>query len=141
MQTITLELSDSLYQLVEQTAKRTGQSLNVLIQTSLAQTLPQFDDLPPELAGNLSAFPLLNDLALWQMAGKVLSPAQQIQFTELLDKQTMAPLTNSEQQELEQLRDEYGRVMAMRAEAAVLLKQRGYDVSDPTIFNEPLPIV
>jgi hypothetical protein len=141
MHTITLELSDALYQLVVQTAKRNGQSLNGLVQSSLAQTLPQFDNLPPELSNDLAALPLLNDLALWRMAGKVLAPAQQNQLTELLDKQMMTALTNSEQQSLEQLRDEYAQVMVIRAEAAVLLKQRGYDISDPTVFNEPLPIV
>lgn len=131
MPTITLELPDWLYQQAMQTAKSRGQPLITVLQDSIAQALPKFDDLPPQLAQDLAALPLLNDAALWRMAGKVLSSTEQRQLNDLLDKQqTDEPLTKAEQQQLNTLLEAYQQTMVIRAEAAVLLKRRGYDVSD-----------
>jgi hypothetical protein len=44
-------------------------------------------------------------------------------------------LTASEEQTVEALVHHYERAIPVRAQAAVLLKQRGYDVSDPQQFT------
>ena len=50
-------------------------------------------------------------------------------FSELNRKQQREGLTDEEYRALDGLRRGYERVMVVRAEAAALLKQRGYDVS------------
>ncbi len=46
---------------------------------------------------------------------------------------------SEERHQLEQMLAEYQRIVLVRAQAAVLLKLRGYDLSDPKVLNEPGP--
>jgi hypothetical protein len=107
---------------------------------TVTTALPLLDDLPPESVEDMAALALLNDKALWRVAQSTLSKAAQKRLDWLLDQQGRRELTPAEQQELDQLLHEYERVVLTRAQAVVLLKQRGYDVSDPTVFNKPLEI-
>ena len=45
-------------------------------------------------------------------------------------------LSHKEQRELDELLHEYERIVTIRAQAAVLLQQRGCDVSEPATLNE-----
>jgi len=93
------------------------------------------DDLPPELADEMAALALLNDTALWRVARRTLPSDQQEQMDTLLQEKGRGQLLPEGQQVLDQLLAEYERAVLTRAHAAVLLQQRGYDVSDPSIFN------
>ena len=46
-------------------------------------------------------------------------------------------LSHKEQRELDKLLHEYERIVTIRAQAAVLLQQRGYDVSEPATLIVP----
>ncbi len=71
----------------------------------------------------------------WRTDRGTLPPANQERLDLLLDKKGRGELTVAGQQELDQLLSDYERVVLTRAQAALLLKQREYDVSDPTILN------
>jgi uncharacterized protein YnzC (UPF0291/DUF896 family) len=76
----------------------------------------------------------LNDAALWQAARSTMLPAQRERLEALHDKQQREGLSTEEQQEEQALLELYRETVLVRAQATVLLKQRGYDVSDPQQF-------
>jgi len=79
----------------------------------------------------------LNDAALWQASRSTLATEQRERLAALHEAQQRRTLSTEEQIEEQALLKLYREVVLVRAQAAVLLKQRGYDVSDLTQF-EPL---
>ena len=65
MQTITLELPDSLYRSVTQIARVTKRPLAEILQESLSHTLPPLDDVDSDEADILAQLSALDDAALW----------------------------------------------------------------------------
>ena len=121
-------------------AQRLQQPLEKVLLDAVATALPLLDDLPPEMVDDIAALALLNDAALWRAARSTLSTSSQKQMDVLLDKKGQGNLTPAEQQKLDRLLAEYERSVLIRSQAALLLKQRAYDISDPTILNEPSEI-
>jgi hypothetical protein len=76
----------------------------------------------------------LNDAALWQAARSAMSSDQQERMESLHHKAQREGLTHTEKEEEEQLLKLYRDTLLVRAQAAVLLAQRQYDVSDPAAF-------
>ena len=136
-QTITIHLPDALYERVRYTAQIQQRPIEKLLLDAVAAGTSLLDDLPPELVDEMAALALLNDTALWRMARRTLSSGQQKRMDTLLQEKGRGRLLPQEQQILDQLLTEYERTVLTRAHAAVLLQQRGYDVSDPSVFNEP----
>ena len=132
-QSVTLYLPDSIYRRVQQTAQVLQRPLEELLLDAVTTALPLLDDLPPELADDIAALALLNDAALWRIARSTMPPSNQKQLDLLLDEKSQGALTARGQQELDQLLSEYERVVLIRAQAALLLQQRGYDISDPAV--------
>ncbi len=128
MQTVTLELPDALYRLAHRMAEATGQSLETVLQHSIAQALPPLDDVPPEEVEDLAALSLLDDAALWREAEQVMNEASQTELHELLDRQGAGELSPVEQTRLQALMDLYGKLMVRKAHAWLLLARRGYRV-------------
>lgn len=126
VQTITLHLSDDVYLRVQRTAQLLKQPLETLLVNTVRTALPLLDDAPVETVADLSRLPLLNDSALWRKANATLSAEEQSQLEMYLEKQNRQALTNTEQQALELLLEAYDRIVLIRSQAAVLLKQRGY---------------
>ena len=88
--------------------------------------------LLPELRKELADLTLLNDKALWKVARSRVPVKSQRRFSQINYKQQKegrASLTPEEIQEAEQLIYQLDRCMLLRAEAAVLLMNRGYDIS------------
>ena len=138
MQTVTLNLPDNIYKRLQRLSQTLQRPLEEFLIEAVTTALPLLDDLPPEMIDDMIALALLNDEALWRVARSTLATADQERLDLLLDKQGREALTAAEQQELDQLLSEYERVVLARGQAAVLLKQRKYDVSDPAILNDPL---
>ena len=136
-QAVTIHFPDSVYQRAQRTARALRKPLEKFLLDTVSFGLPLFDGLPPEIADDMAALTLLNDEALWRAGSRVLSPSKQEQLNLLLDKQGTEKLTVAERTMLDELLQEYERIVLIRAQAAVLLKQRGYDVSDPSVFNNP----
>jgi hypothetical protein len=77
----------------------------------------------------------MNDAALWQAARSTMPSDQRERLEELHHKQQREGLTTVEQEEVLKLEELYSETVLVRAQAAVLLKQRKYDVSDLTQFT------
>ncbi|HRW09816.1 MAG TPA: hypothetical protein P5121_32165 [Caldilineaceae bacterium] len=71
----------------------------------------------------------LTDEELWQAARTKLSPTDHAHMETLLDKQQATGLEADEMAEAEMLADRYERTVLIRAKAAVLLKERGHDIT------------
>ena len=77
----------------------------------------------------LAQLALLTDSELWQSAQAKLRDEENKQMQLLVWKQQRDGLTAGEQKQAEKLLERYNRTMLVRAQAAVLLKERGIDIS------------
>jgi hypothetical protein len=83
---------------------------------------------------SLAQMSYLNDAALWQAARATLAPEQRTRLEFLHHEQQREPLTEAERAEEQALVKLYQETLLIRAQAAVLLKRRGYDIGDPLQF-------
>jgi predicted transcriptional regulator len=125
-QTITLELPDPLYRTVCTLAQVTKRPLAEILQESLAHTLPPLDDVPPEEAETLARMSTMDDAALWQASTVAMPESQQEALQALLDGQSAGELPPADVVRLQELTDEYGRLLVRQAHAWLLLARRGY---------------
>ena len=128
MQTVALELPESLYRSARQVAQATQKPLEIVLRDSIANALPPLDDVSPEEAAELAALANLNDATLWQESRATLAPAEQAEMHDLLDRQGAGALSQTEQARMQDLMDVYGRLMVRKAHVYLLLARRGYCV-------------
>ncbi len=136
-ESVTLQLPVNLYRRVQTVARTMKQPLETFLLDAVTTALPLLDDLPAALANDVSNLALLNDAALWRAARRTWSASEQEQLDELLYRKEAGNLDKKGQRALDHLLAEYDRLMLIRAQAALLLKQRGYDVTDPATLNVP----
>jgi hypothetical protein len=139
MQTLQLNLPNELYQQVKQRAGKTNRTVEAEVIGAVEALLAADDDqvgLPPDVAEEIAQLPFLDDAHLWQAARQLAPPEKNERMQELVLKQQAEGLTEAEQQEAQQLQQYAHRLMMIRAEAAVLLQQRGYDI---TTLRQPVP--
>ncbi len=82
--------------------------------------------LPPDIQAELDALPHLSDDALWTIAREHMPDDAQTRANELLDRNSRDLITDDEHAELEILVERADRLMLRKAEAASLLRQRGF---------------
>jgi hypothetical protein len=128
VETVTLELPESLYRTAHQVAEATGQPLQQVLQASIAHALGPLGDVPPVEAAELASLMALDDGALWRAARDTATVAEEAELHDLLDRQGADELTAVEQARLQQLLDDYGRRLVRSAHAYLLLARRGYRV-------------
>jgi hypothetical protein len=128
MQTVALELPESLYHSARQVAQATQKPLEVVLRDSIAHTLPPLDDVSPEEAAELAQLAGCDDATLWQESRVTMSVTEQAEMHELLDRQGADELTSDEHARLQDLLDIYGRLTVRKAHAYLLLARRGYRV-------------
>ena len=126
---VTLDLPSTLYTRLEQRAAQTQRSVQDELLDVLAGALPAGDDLPGDLAAALAPLVLLDDAALWRAAQSRLSRAATARLAALHRKRQDEGLTSTEAVAAARLLRQYERAMVVRARAAALLMQRGYEVS------------
>lgn len=97
--------------------------------SSLLEPSPGEEDLPETLVVELKRLSLLSDQELWQTARATVPANKRERIEALSTLAKQRDLAESEQQEVEELLYLYDQNMLLRAEAAVLLKERGYSVS------------
>ena len=127
-QTIPFEVPERLYRTVSNLAPVTKRPLAEILQESLAHTLPPLDDVPAEEADILAHMSILDDAALWQTSMVTMSESQQEALHALLDCQSAGALTPDDVLRLQELLDEYGRLLVRQSHAWLLLARRGYQV-------------
>lgn len=92
--------------------------------------VPEPKELPADLAEANEALRLLDDEALWKAARTCFAPEKAADLEDLHIKRQAGGLSASEAETMAMLMKEYTRLMLIRSRAAVLLKWRGYDVSE-----------
>jgi plasmid stability protein len=128
-QTVTLDLPGTLYNRLKQRAECSHRTIEDELLDVLAAAVPAADELPADLAEALSPLQVLDDEALWRAARSHFAAEAASQLETLHLKQQRAGLTEAEDQTRAVLMRQYERAMLVRAQAAALLKQRGYDVA------------
>lgn len=132
---VTVNLPGSLVRDMETTARQQQRSVSAVARELILQGWPMLPSLPDEVEAELAAFTNLSDAVLWLLAQSTLTEAEQEKLAELNRQSKQHSLTEEEEASREALLDAYNRVMVRRAQAALLLKARGYDLSDPRILQ------
>ena len=126
-QTVTLQLPETLYRRLSETARVTRRSFEeVALHALEVGSPPGWEDVPAEFQTDLAALGRLDDQALWQIARDMRSGDDMARHEELLEKNQAGALDETERLELGQLRTEADRFMLRKAHAAALLHWRGY---------------
>ena len=126
---ITLTLPESVLRRAQRAAELTFRSIDDIVASAINVALTVPSDVPHELGEELAAMRFLSDDALWAAAQPSMSPAEQERLHQLNEFGGERTLTPAEKAEQAVLLDAYGRSVLRRAEALVLLQQRGYAVS------------
>jgi hypothetical protein len=127
-QSIILDLPDHLFQAANRLAQATQRPLSEVLKDTLAQALPPLDDVSPDEADVLAHMSSLDDPALWQASRATMPEGQQVALHTLLDAQEEGEITPDQAKRLQELMDEYGRLLVRQAHAWLLLARRGYRV-------------
>ncbi len=127
---ITVELPDPLYERIVRRATGAKRSIEDELATVVSEALSDASTgLPATLEEQLSQLQILADDDLWR-AAELRVPAEEADRLEMLaDKRATEGLSGAEHQELDRLMNMGHQVMLVRAEAAVLLKRRGHEIS------------
>lgn len=132
---VTLDLPETVYNQIQRAAEKVQRPVEDILVEAVAAVAPVMDSAPLEMRSSLAQMAYLNDAALWQ-AARTTMPVEQRTRLEALHQQQQAghPLTAAEEAEEQTLLALYRETLLVRAQAAVLLKQRNYDVADPQQF-------
>jgi plasmid stability protein len=129
-QTITVDLPDGLYSQLKQRAERWNRSIEAEMVDVLSSAIPVEDSLPANLEEELSRLDETDDGTLRLAARGHLSFEVSRQLEDLHLKRQREGLSEIETEALARLFEEYERAMLIRAHAAALWKQRGYNPSE-----------
>lgn len=130
--TMTVELPATALEQLEMIARQQQRSVLELVRDLILRALP---GLPQDVKDELATFASLSDDVLWLLARSTLAKEQRQELADLNHKAQRSPLTKEEKARQQVLIDKYDRVLVRRAEAARLLKSRGYDLSDPAVLQ------
>ena len=126
---MTLPVPDDVYvrarQIADQTARPIEQVLVEHLKVALARPLPT---LPADEEAELEALHRLSDDALWTIAREQMPDSVQDRLQVLMDRNTQGTIESDEHDELQTLVERGDRLMVRKAQAAAILKQRGYAI-------------
>lgn len=128
---VQIELPPDLYRQIKEAADRAKRPVDEVLTEAVAAVAPVVDSAPGPLKSALAHLAYLNDAALWQAGRAAMAPEQRDRLEALHELKRRRPLQDEEAAEEEALVSLYRETLLIRAQAAVLLKQRGYDISDP----------
>lgn len=127
MSSYTLDVPEPLYRRAEEVARLTARRVEEVLIDELQDLL--LPPLPADEQAELDAMPALSDDALWTIAREQLPDKAQARHSLLAERNSRGIVTPAERIELELLVRRGNRLMLRKAEAAVLLRQRGHSVS------------
>lgn len=131
-ESVTLQIPETLYQRLLNTACATQRPLEEIILHALqVGSPPQWDDVPEEFQADLAALDKLDENTLWQIANSRQTATEMERYNTLLDRNSNGMLTEAERLELIALRQSADLFMLRKAQAAVLLRWRGHRVPTP----------
>ncbi len=129
-QMVMLHMPDELYRRLRRRAEQAHRSVADEVLELVATAIPVDDEVPADLLEALAPLPSLSDAALWRVARSLLPVEVSAELEALHLKRQRETLTVAEAERAAELVRQYDRTMLLRAEAALLLKQRGHDVSE-----------
>ena len=130
--TVTLQIPEIIYQRLVNTAHATQRPLEeVMLHALQIGSPPAWDDVPEEFQAELAALDKLDDNTLWQIFHSQKTAADMEEYNNLLEKNSSSTLTETERLNLISLRHEADLFMLRKAQAAVLLRWRGYSLPNP----------
>jgi hypothetical protein len=132
VETITLNIPETLYQRLLNTALAQERPLEEIVLRALTLgSPPTYDDIPEEFQTELAALERLDDQTLWQLTKSQKTEAALERYTLLLERNQNHVLTEAEKLELMELRHEADLFMLRKAHAAALLRWRGHSQLTP----------
>ncbi|HUV90258.1 MAG TPA: hypothetical protein VMY80_11435 [Anaerolineae bacterium] len=134
VQAITLNLPQTIYEQIRRAAEKARRPVDEVLVEAVMAVAPVIDTASEGLRTALAQMAYLNDAALWQVARATMSTEQQARLEALHHKQQSQGLAIEEKAEEQALLALYRETLLIRAQAVLLLQQRGYDVSDPQQF-------
>ena len=134
VQEITLRLPQEIYEQIERAAATAHRTVDDVLIEAVIAAAPTSAGVATDTQHALAHLAYLNDAALWQAARATMSVEQRERLQELHDEQQQRLLTDEERAEEQALMELYRGTVLLRARATLLLKQRGYDISDPSQF-------
>ncbi|MGH7598994.1 MAG: hypothetical protein ACREOI_21780 [bacterium] len=134
VQSVTLNLPETVYEQIQRAAIKTKRRVDEIMAEAVAAVAPIMDSAPQNLRSVLAQMAYLNDAALWQAARSTMTVEQRERLQLLHDKQQRETLTAEEKTEEQILLTLYRETILIRAQAVVILKMRGYSVSDQEQF-------
>lgn len=137
-QAVTVVLPSQVYEELARRALKACRTIEAELIAAVRTALPvEPDELPADMAEAIGSLHLLDDEALWRAARTCLAPEKAAELEDLHIKRQAEGLSAPEVEAVATLMKEYTRIMLVRSRAAVLLKQRGYDVSELRHGHEP----
>lgn len=130
MSDYTLTVPEELYKRVQKIAEAANQALDTVLVDYLRRLAETTVLLEDEEEAELYALRYLSEDALWTIAREKLNPSTEKLMQELMDKNSQGSISPEEYTELSQLVERGQRLMLRKSEAAALLTQRGYTVTD-----------
>jgi hypothetical protein len=129
VETVTLQIPEILYQRLVNTAHATQRPLEeVMLHALQVGSPPCWDDVPEEFQAELAALDKLDDNTLWQIFNSYKTVADMERYNILLEANSIGQLSEAEHLELLSLRHNADLFMLRKAQAAVLLRWRGYNL-------------
>ena len=132
---VTIELPKDAFQQLQFVARKQHRSVPDVLKDILLKELPELASLPYDVQVELVAFTSLSDDVLWLLARSALTKTQQNELATLNQKAQQRSLTKEEKAQQQSLLDAYDRMLVRRAQAAALLKTRGYNLSNPAVLQ------
>ena len=124
MQSVTVQLPDTLYQRIRRRARERNRSIEDEVIKVVEQSVTT---AAPSTAELLEQLPYLADDDLWRAARLRVADDRAERMQWLVWKQQGEGLTAAEEDEAQQLQQHAQQVMLIRAEAAALLAERRHD--------------
>jgi predicted transcriptional regulator len=125
----TIPVPNDLFERLQRTAEALHAPLEEVARKALTAGLPPgVEDVPPEFRADVEELDRYTDEALWTVWRSVLSAEHDARHDALLALSGDRELTDMEQAELAELREEADRLLLRRAQAGALLRWRGHAV-------------
>ncbi len=122
MTLITLNLPEKTILQAQEAATALKRPIEEVLVDMLTAVLPSVQDIPEALQTELTQMTWLDNQALWTIARHTMSEKDQVALQKL---SAIPNRTNSDEQKLEKLRNEYGRITLLKSRAYTILSLRG----------------
>lgn len=125
--TLTLTIPDDILARATKLAETIEQPVEAILMAHLQTLTASIQLLPEEQVAELEALHHLSDDALWTIAREQMPSEIQNRAHDLMTRNNLEELDSIESDELQHYVDRADRLMLRKAEAAFLLRERGYD--------------